>query len=309
MKSLSACLTRAKEPLQLLERELGPPAANEVRLTLEACGLGLADWHVAMLDALPFTPLNVGQEAVGRDASGARYGITPLATSCGTCAECTSGVPALCTLATWHGFSRDGALCVAGNFATQHLMRLPEKGDAAELAVLMGSGLTALAAARAAGPVRSLGVFGLGGVGHLAVQLARAETVVVIEPDASRHALAAGKSVIEPRKEPMLDAALVCVPSTQAMQQAFAMLKPEGQLLVCAESPAGRFDLSLHALVRRGVTVRGITLGTRAQLVELLALYANGAVKPHVTRRSLTDAPAALYTLRDGGFSGRLVFT
>src|SRR4051794_18373795 len=224
VKSLAAQLTRPKEPLQLVERELGPPAVGEVTVRIEACGLGLNDWHVAMLDALPFTPLTLGCEAVGRiEQTGTRVGITPLATSCESCAECRSGHPHRCAAATWHGFSRDGALCEVGNFSTQHLVPLPDDADAAELAVLMGSGQAALAAVKASGDAEQVGVFGLGGVGHLVLQLL-GERAWGFDPDRERLALAAARA--GPPKP--LDAAIVCVPSAQALQRAFNLLKPSG---------------------------------------------------------------------------------
>src|SRR5437870_3708525 len=106
--SLTPLLVQPKEPLQLVERELPRPGPGEVTVTLEACGLGLTDWHVAMLDALPRAPLVLGCEAVGRvERTGKRVGITPLATSCGTCEQCRVGTPHRCAAAAWHGFSRD----------------------------------------------------------------------------------------------------------------------------------------------------------------------------------------------------------
>jgi len=297
----AAVLYRPKEPLQLVDRELPRPGPGEVTVRIEACGLGLADWHVAMLDALPLVPLVPGCEAVGRvEGTNRRVGITPLATSCGSCAACSAGRPHRCPAATWHGFSRNGALCERGNFAEQHLVSLPDDGDAAELAVLMGSGQAALAAVRAAGPCEKLGVFGLGGVGHLVAQLAGRE-VYAYEPDPERLMLAKGQLT----GSVALDAAIVCVPSAQAIQKAFSLLKPGGRLVLAASSPTGRIDLSLSALTAREVTVVGTHLGGREVIDELL----QRRPKPVVTRKPLSEAPSLLYALRDGGFLGRLVFT
>ncbi|MBL8950120.1 MAG: alcohol dehydrogenase catalytic domain-containing protein [Myxococcaceae bacterium] len=298
--SRAAVFHRAKEPLQLVQRELPAPGPGEVTVNIEACGLGLNDWHVAMLDALPFTPLVPGCEAVGRvEGTNRRVGIGPLATSCGACAACRAGRHYRCAAATWHGFTKNGALCTRGNFAEQHLVPLPDGGDAAELAVLMGSGLAALAAVKAAGPAEKLGVFGLGGLGHLVAQLAD-RAVYAFEPDPERLMLAKGQLT----GPVALDAAIVCVPSAQAIQRAFNLLKPGGRLVLAASSPTGRIDLSLSALTAREVTVVGTHLGGPELLAELL----ERRPKPVVTRKKLDDAPALLYALRDGGFLGRLVF-
>jgi propanol-preferring alcohol dehydrogenase len=302
VKSLAAVLSRPKEPLQLVERELAPPGPGEVTVRIEACGLGLNDWHVAMLDALPVTPLVLGCEAVGRvEATGERVGLGPLATSCGACAWCAAGLPGHCPLASWHGFNRDGALCTHANFARQHLVPLPEEGDVAELAVLMGTGRAADAAVQLA-TGDEVGVFGLGGLGLLVLQLL-GDKAVGIDVDAQRRVLARLTEARGP-----LDTAIVCVPSVQAVHAAFGMLKPRGRLIIAAQSPNGRFDLSLHALVTRGIEIFGSHLDGSSP-GRLLALYAQGKLKPVVTRRPLREAPAALYALRDGGHLGRLVFT
>lgn len=301
--SLTPVLIRPKEPLQLVERELPRPGPGEVTVRIEACALGLNDWHVAMLDALPHVPLVLGCEAVGRvEGTGRRVGISPLATSCGACEQCRAGLAHRCAAATWHGFSRDGALCARGNFAEQHLISLPEEGDAAELAVLMGSGQAALAAVEAAGPAEHIGIFGLGGVGHLALQLA-GPNVRGFDPDPRRLALAAAQTT-----QRSLDAAVVCVPSPQAIQRAFGLLKPGGRLVLAAANPTGRLDLSLHALTARGVHIIGTHLGGRRAIDVVLERYFARKLKPVVTTKPLHEAPAQLYALRDGGFVGRLVF-
>jgi alcohol dehydrogenase, propanol-preferring len=315
---LIAALVRPKEPLELLEREVPAPAPGEVTLRIEACGLGLGDWHVAMLDALPATPLVLGQEAVGvveRAGEGVtlqigeRVGVTPLAWACGACVACERGLERYCPAAKWHGFSRDGALCTHGNFLAQQLVPLPP-GDSAEQAALMGSGWTALGALRAGtvGAGVSTGIFGLGGVGHLAFALAQqlGARVMAIEPDLERAKLGNAVSPYALTREhhATLDAAIVCVPSAQAVQQALPMLRSGGVLVLAATSPSGRVDLPLMPLTARGLDVKGSVLGSRADLRELLTL----GVVPAVTRRPLREAPDSLYALRDGGFIGRLVF-
>ena len=93
----AAALVRAKEPLQLITRDLPLPAAGEVTLQLEACAPGLSDWDVAMLDGLPRTPLILGDEGGGRVvaigegvglAVGTRVAVTPLASTCSACPLC-----------------------------------------------------------------------------------------------------------------------------------------------------------------------------------------------------------------------------
>lgn len=323
MTTRAVALRAAKEPLVMLERSLPAPGLGEVRLSIEACALGGADWNLAMLDALPHLPLVLGQEAVGRVEAvgpgvgaltvGQRVGLTPLATTCGGCELCERGLERYCARATFHGLQRDGALAEAAVVAAQHLVALPDGADAALLAPLLGSGWAALGALRTGGVGAGLavGVFGVGGVGHLAVQYAAhlGARVMAVEPDEARAALAVELGATLAEAPDALDVAVVCTPSTQAIGQAFQSVKRFGCVVLAGSSPAGRFDLSLHAAVARGITVRGSTLGSAADLREVLSLQAAGVGVPRVERHRLEEAPALLYALRDGGFVGRLVFT
>lgn len=313
-------LRRPKEPLQRLELSALQPQSDEVVVRVEACGLGLSDWDVAMLDALPHTPLVLGREAVGHieqlgpDVTscqvGQRVGITPIAGSCGQCEHCLQGALHRCEQLAIHGLHRNGALATHVAVSAQHLVPLSDELSAAQCAVLLGTGWSAMNAARAAvkKPHERIGVFGIGGLGHLVVQLIRElEAVpVAVELDRARKDLAVelGAVLDEPAQ---LDAAVVCTPSIQAIARAHAALKPGGRLVLAADSPTGRLDLSLHATVARGITIEGVRLGPKRALEELLGLYARGQLKPVVTTAPLEQAGEWLYRLRDGGYLGRLV--
>jgi propanol-preferring alcohol dehydrogenase len=167
-----------------------------VRVRVEACGLGAADFGFFQLDALPRTPLVPGLEAVGivevssnaRFPVGARVGMTPLSDWCGGCDACERGLERFCAQARLHGWHRDGFLSDHVVTTERAVLRLDGDVDPVSWAPLFASGWTALSAVRATGIGRGLrlGVFGLGGVGHLAAQIARAlglETVGIdIDP-------------------------------------------------------------------------------------------------------------------------------
>ena len=321
MRAHAIALTRSKEPLQRIEVELLAPGPGEVRLRIEACALGLRDWDVLTLDAVPRLPLIGGQEAVGRVevvgegvelAVGARVAVTPLATSCAACHLCERGLERLCAKAQWHGFHRDGALTTHGHFAAQHLLPVPESLSAHQAACLAGSGWTALGALRLAGvgAGQRVAVFGCGGVGHLAIQCAKAlgAAVHVVEPDADRLHLAESLGATAGVPVGGVDVAVVCTPSTQAIGVAARGLQRGGTLMLVGSSPTGRFDVSLADTVFQGLTIRGSLLGSRSDLNEVFELHRRGLVRATIDSAPLESAIERLWWLRDGGFVGRLVF-
>lgn len=324
MNQTAAALVRAKEPLQLITRDLPPPAPGEVTLQLEACALGLSDWDVAMLDGLPRTPLVVGAEAVGRVVAGdlphgTRVAVTPLASTCAACPLCERGLSQYCAKVELHGFARDGALATHGNFRAQHLLPIDDGLDAAQVCAVLSAGWGALGGVQAAGvgAGQTIGVWGVGGVGALVVQIARRRgaRVIAVEPEADRRTLAltlGAEQALLPgdadRLRRSLHAALMCTPSTQAVAQAHRALQPAGTLVLLGGGPATRIDLSLFDSVARGLTVKGSFLGSQSELLEVRDWVRAGALTSPVVRVPLAEAPERLYALRDLGFVGRLVF-
>lgn len=328
IRATAAALVAPKEPLRLIERDVPPPAAGEVTLKLEACALGLSDWDVAMLDGLPRTPLVLGAEGVGRVVAagdgvaltvGARVAVTPLASTCDACPLCERGLAQYCPQVSVHGFGHDGALTTHGNFRAQHLVPVDDGVDAGQVCAVLSGGWAAVGGAQAAGlgAGQTVGIWGIGGVGALAVQVAvrRGAHVVAIEPEADRRQLAlrlGAERALAPDDvsalKRSLHAALMCTPSTQALVQAHRSLQPAGTLVALGGGPATRVDLPLFDTVARGLTVKGSFLGSRAELLEVRDWLQAGALTMPVVEVPLAEAPARLYALRDLGFLGRIVF-
>jgi len=322
MPAHAIALTRPKEPLERIELDPKEPGPGEVRLRIEACALGLRDWDVLTLDGVPRLPLIAGQEAAGRVEAvgtgvsltvGQRVAVTPLATTCAACPMCERGLERLCAKAQWHGFHRDGALTTHGLFAAQHLLPIAEDLSAHQVACLAGSGWSALGALRLAGvgAGQQVAIYGAGGVGHLAIQIAKAlgaGGVHAVEPDTDRQALAQSLGASLGVPSGGVDVALVSTPSTQAITHAARALRRGGTLVLVGTSPTGRFDLSLADTVFQGLTIRGSLLGTRTDLNEVIELHRRGALRASVDSAPLDSAIERLWWLRDGGFVGRLVF-
>jgi len=295
-------LKHPREAVEVVDLELPHPRSGEVRVRIEACALGQLDWNLLTLDAPPRVPLIAGHEAVGVvEGTGQRVLLTPLAASCGSCAACASGDARRCVEVRWRGMHEDGLLATHVCVSERALIPI-DAAFSPELAVIGGTAWTAVGAVRSLALSRPsrIAVIGIGGVGHLVAQVARAHGHEVFAHDVNPERLKNFAAI----KGEGFDAAIVCTPSIQALQHAVRISR---HVFLCGTSPAGRVDLSLADVVWRGVTLQGGLLGTRAQLDEAVQLISSGAVRPQVEMLSLDDVPARLWELRDLGFSGRLV--
>jgi propanol-preferring alcohol dehydrogenase len=323
-------LRRPKEAVHLVEVTLAAPARGEALVRVEACALGQLDWNLLTLDAPPRLPLIPGHEAVGVVEAigpgvalrvGERVLVTPLAGSCGQCSACRGHDPRHCPDVSWRGMHVDGALGthVVTSAAALVPLELPvgvaplpevlPERLAAELAICGGSLWTAVGAVNALRLVQPsrVAVFGVGGVGHLVVQVARALGHEVFATDADPARVALGLTLGAKPLDGSVDAVVVCTPSTQALQQAVRLLRGGGRLALAGSSPTGRVDLAVADLVWRGLTLTSGLLGTKDDLDEGLALLLSKRVTPRVETIALDDVPARLWALRDLGFPGRLV--
>jgi D-arabinose 1-dehydrogenase-like Zn-dependent alcohol dehydrogenase len=151
--SRAAVLAHARGPVTVESLHFGEPAAGEILLRMEACGLCHSDLFVAGLEKLPLAPLTLGHEGIGRVAAvgpgvagwapGDRAGITFLGTTCGACEWCAAGRERFCPKQTNFGYTLQGAL---GDYAlapASALVRVPESLPAAGAAPLCCAGWTA----------------------------------------------------------------------------------------------------------------------------------------------------------------------
>lgn len=298
---------------------------------MEACGICHSDLFVAGLEKVPLAPLILGHEGIGRVEAigpdvtawkaGDRVGMTFLATTCGACELCRSGRERFCPKQTNFGFSRHGALARYAVVPAAALVRVPGDLPAATLAPLCCAGWTAQGALREAGigRGRKAAIFGFGGLGHLALQLAlhRGLRVAVVDlsPEKLGAARAAGAEFTAPAENAGraiqkeyggVDTAIVLTPSSAAIQQAFRALSRTGTLVLVGIWPSP-YELPLIDTVLKGVTVRGSYLGTRQDLEEVFALARTGVLRPHVHTHELDETPAILDRMSRGEVQGRAV--
>ena len=328
---IAAVLSAPRGPVEVKQDGIPEPGPGEALVRLEACGLCHSDVFVAGLEKLPLVPLTLGHEGIGRVESvgpgvtgmsvGDRVGVTFLAATCGVCELCRSGRERYCAKQLNSGFTVHGALATRAVVRAQYLARIPDALDAAEAAPICCAGWTAYGAVRESGLVAGqlLGIFGMGGLGHLAQQYAAARGVRVAAVDISEEklrlakesgaeaAVAAANAGRTLQKElGGVDAAIVLTPAPAAIEQAFRSVKRTGRVVLVGLANT-KFELPVMDTVLKGIDVRGSFLGARQDLEDALELAASGKVKPHVETHPLDATPLLLERLQRGELMGRAV--
>jgi alcohol dehydrogenase, propanol-preferring len=327
----AAVLSAPGAPLlvQQVARPVGGP--GQILLQLEASGICHTDVHVWLGHARPRQapqPFVLGHEGVGRVVAvgvgvenfciGDRAGLGWIHSTCGVCDECGEGHESFCQHQMAHGFD------VPGSFAefvvTDHrfAVALPE-GEASQLAPLLCAGLTAFGglerAALKAG--EHCVVFGCGGLGLYAVQLAVRRGAIVTAVDTNEDKLALARSygaarTINPKALvdgawPLNELAHVCInfaPTVATWPLMLAAIRPRGRI-VAAAMVADDVKLNQEWLTYTGVTITGTSVGTRKQLQALIALHKTQPLACHVEKVSLEQATRALTDLHAGRAAGR----
>lgn len=329
--TLAVILRAPCGPVRVETISIPEPGAGEVLLRMEACGLCHADLLVAGMQKLPTAPLVLGHEGIGRIQGlgpgvdgwrpGDRVGVTFLAATCGQCEYCRTGRERFCPWQSNMGFSRHGLLAERAVVPVQYMVRVPENLTAAEAAPLCCAGWSAWSAVCETGleAGRRVALFGMGGLGHLAVQYARERGLRVVAVDVSESKLwlarrlgaeltlpatDAGRTLL--KQFGGVDAAVVMTSSADAIRESFRALKRGGTLVLVGLSNA-RPELPLFETILKGVTVRGHYLGTREQLEEVFELAARGVGRPQVETFFLEEVPRMMERLRRGELVGRAV--
>ena len=324
-------LPAARGAVDIREIPVREPGTGEVLLRMESCGICHSDVFVSQLEKLPSVPVVLGHEGIGRVESvgagvsgwspGDRAGITFLASTCGSCDLCRSGRERFCSKQLNFGFTVPGALAEYATVPVPCLAHVPEALDALAAAPLCCAGWTAYSAIGEAGlqPGQTIALFGMGGLGHLAVQYARRRGLRVIAVDvpgaklemavelgaeAAVPAENAGRTVA--RTYGGADAAVVLTKSTAAITEAFRALKRTGTLVLVGLS-VSTYELPLVETVLKGITVRGSYLGPRGDLDEVFRAASDGSVRAHVEPYPLDAAPELLERMKRGELLGRAV--
>ena len=333
----AAILREFKAPLSIEEVKRPKLGAHDVLIQVEACGVCHSDLHVADGDwpqLVPITkrPVILGHEIAGRvlekGASvshlqvGDRVGVPWVHWTCGECEFCREGNENLCVKQQITGVTVDGGYAEFVKAPASHALKIPQELSCVEAAPLFCAGVTVYRAMRQAKvqPGQRLAVFGVGGLGHLAVQIAVGLGAKVTAIDVSDEKLAQAQSlgasatlnaasvnvVKELRRAGGVHAALVTSAAKAAYDSAFPCVRPTGMLLVVG-LPAESLCFPAIQMAALEVRIQASSVGTREDLREVLALAAAGKVRCQTAARSLAQVNEALQQVRDGQVSGRLV--
>jgi propanol-preferring alcohol dehydrogenase len=332
----AAILHEFKKPLVLEEVPRPEVDANEVLIQVEACGVCHSDLHLAdgdwpQLAAITKRPLILGHEIVGRVVEkgaavrdlqvGDRAGVPWIHWTCGQCAFCREGHENLCVEQKITGVTVDGGFAELMKAPASHALKVPEGLSSMEVAPLFCAGVTvhrALQQARISSGQR-LAIFGIGGLGHIAVQIARELGAEIIAVDISEEKLELAKTlgaasalnaasanvVKELRGKGGVHVALVTSAAKATYDLAFSCLRPTGTLLVVG-LPSENICFPPILMSAREVHIRAIAVGTRRDVREVLAMAGEGKIRCHVTPRPLAHVNEVLDELRHGQVSGRI---
>jgi propanol-preferring alcohol dehydrogenase len=334
----AAVVTSFNAPLEIQERPVPEPDAGQVLVRIEASGLCHTDIHAARGEwpVKPTPPFVPGHEGVGiiealgdgvtRHRLGERVAIPWLGQACGHCDHCVSGWETLCEEQQNTGYSIDGGFAEYAVADADFVVPVPVGVEPRDAAPLTCAGVTTYKAIKVAHikPTERVAVFGIGGLGHLAVQYARivGGTVIAVDVEDEKlqlaTALGADHVVNAAQVDPVVaitelggaDVAVVLAVKPEVFEQAFASLRRGGRL-VCVGLPPegdGPMALPIFPTVLKGISVIGSIVGTRQDLVEVFALHAQGRTSVIADTRKLDEVNDAIEDVLHGRAAARLVF-
>jgi alcohol dehydrogenase, propanol-preferring len=336
MDTMQAAVVRSfGRPTSIEQVPVPVPGPHQALVKVEYTGVCHTDLHTVRGDwhapaTLPIIPGHAGHGpvvALGPDVTNARIGdrlgSTWLASACGTCAACLAGDEPLCPAQENVGYSVNGSFAEYMLIDTRYAAHIPAGADPVAVCAVLCSGVTAYKALKVTGARTGQWVVisGIGGVGHLAVQYARAMglRVAAVDVDESKLALArkhgAELTVNALTQDPGVEltaqvggahAAVITATTSRAFTTSLSMLRAGGTVALVG-LPPGSFPLDIVDTVRRGLTVRGSIVGNRLDLAEALDLYATRAVDPSVSLRPLSEIDAVFTEFAGGLIDGSVV--
>jgi alcohol dehydrogenase, propanol-preferring len=339
METMKAAVVHAfGRPLEIEQVPTPTPGPGEVLVKIVATGVCHTDLHAAAGDwpAKPIPPFIPGHEGAGIVAAlgagvtglkeGDPVGIAWLHDACGECEYCVTGWETLCAAQHNSGYSVNGTFGEYAIGAAPYVARLPRDPDFAEIAPILCAGVTTYKAIKEteAKPGEWIAISGIGGLGHIAIQYAKAMGLHVAAVDVTEEKLALarrlGAEVTVNAKAPDAVAqviketgggahgVLVTAVSPPAFTQALHMARRKGTVSLVG-LPPGEFATPIFDVVMKRITLRGSIVGGREDLAEALAFAAEGKVRAAIHRADLADINRVFADLRTGTVDGRVVVT
>ncbi|MEJ0016608.1 MAG: alcohol dehydrogenase AdhP [Acetobacteraceae bacterium] len=338
-KTMKAAVVRGfGKPLTIEDVPIPTPGPGEVLVKIVATGVCHTDLHAADGDwpVKPTPPFIPGHEGAGIVAAlgagvttlkeGDPVGIAWLHDACGACEYCMTGWETLCESQHDSGYSVNGTFAEYAIGAAAYVGRLPDRPDFAGLAPILCAGVTTYKGLKEteARPGEWVAISGIGGLGHVAIQYAKAMGLHVVALDVAEDKLALARTLgadaavnaLSPDAvEQVVKATsggahgvLVTAVSPSAFRQAIDMTRRRGTVSLVG-LPPGDFRTPIFDVVLKRITIRGSIVGTRKDLAEALAFAAEGKVRSHIHQARLEDINSIFTDLKAGKIDGRMVIT
>jgi alcohol dehydrogenase, propanol-preferring len=336
-KTMKAAVVRALgSPLSIEEVPIPTPGPGEVLVRIMASGVCHTDLHAADGDwpvkpTAPFIPGHEGAGLVVALGSGVTnlregdpVGIAWLHDACGACEHCMSGWETLCEAQHNSGYAVNGTFAEYAIGAAGYVGRLPANPDFVALAPILCAGVTTYKGIKEteARPGEWIAISGIGGLGHVAIQYAKAMGLHVVALDVTEEKLALARTLgadlavnaahadaiaeVTERTGGGAHGVLVTAVSPRAFSQAIALSRRHGTVALVG-LPPGEFPTPIFDVVLKRITIRGSIVGTRKDLAEALAFAAEGKVKAHIHLAKLEDINQIFTDLKAGTVDGRMV--
>ena len=333
----AAVLGRYGEPLDVTSVPRPVAGPGQVLVRLQACGVCHTDVHIWRGESVPPhapSPFVMGHEGVGRIeaigegvsnwAIGDRAGVPWIHDTCCRCDECLDGHESFCQHHRAHGLNVPGAFAEYVVCDARFAVALPEAIDPAATAPLMCAGITAYGAVKRAGlkAGENAIVFGCGGLGLYAVQIAsrRGVKVLAVDRDPAKLEIARRYGAAETgiadgdlpsrlaAKGEKYHACINFAPTTATWDAMVAGVRPRGRIIAAAMvfQPV---PLIQEWLTATGVVITGTSVGTRQEMRELVAMHAKQPLETAVETIRLDEVSDALVTLEKGQSKGRFVIS
>ena len=335
-KMHAAVVEQFGKPLVMRDWAIPWVGAGQILVKTEACGVCHTDLHAARGDwpvkpTLPFIP---GHEAIGivtqvgagvtTVREGDRVGVPWLYSACGHCEFCLAAEETVCPEAEFGGYTKNGGFAEYVLADPDYVAHIPKELSPAEAAPLICAGLTCYKGIKETGarPGEWIAISGVGGLGHLGVQYAKAMGLQVCAVDiddgklAHAQRLGAEVTINVTHGDPVAalkkatgggaHGVLITAPSLSAFKQGIAMARRRGTCVLVG-LPPGEFPVPLFDVVANCITIRGSFVGTRRDMIEALAFAAAGKVKADIELQPLSALNEVFERLQHGDVAARVV--
>lgn len=321
--------------LTVEELPVREPGQYEILVKVISCGVCHTDLHACNGDwpVKSKMPLVPGHEAIGLVAAlgkdvrtvkeGDVVGVPWLYSACGCCDFCLTGWETLCLEQQNGGYSVDGGFAEYVIADSRYVAHFPPYVNFAEMAPIICAGVTVYKGLKETevNAGEWVAISGIGGLGHLAVQYAKAMGFLVAAIDVADEKLTMARNlgadlvVNSSQQDPGsflkkqtggMHGVLVTAVTPVAFSQGLSALRRKGTLSLNG-LPPGDFQLPIFDTVLNRFTIRGSIVGTRKDMQEAIAFAVDGKVRAQIKTAKLAEINEVFEKMKAGKIDGRIV--